>query len=155
MRSRAKEWGIDPNRIGMVGFSAGGHLVGSTCTNFEKRTYDAIDEIDRVSCRPDFGIMCYSGYFKVDDGLTPTVKTPKDTPPLFFVHATDDDVSDVENTITFYLALKRAKIDTEMQIFASGGHGFGVRPGSPCRGWTRTCTDWLRNRGVLKPPPEK
>ena len=82
----------------MVGFSAGGHLVGSTCTNFEKRSYDAIDDVDKISCRPDFGIMCYSGYFKPKrrDGLTPTVKTPKDTPPLFFVHATDDTISDVE-----------------------------------------------------------
>ena len=149
-RSKAKDWGIDPNKIGMVGFSAGGHLVGSTCTNFEKRTYDAIDDIDKISCRPDFGIMCYSGYFKVGEGLSPTVKTPKDTPPLFFVHATDDTISDVEHSVTFYLALKRAKIDSEMQIFASGGHGFGVRPGSPCHGWTRTCTDWLRTRGILK-----
>jgi acetyl esterase/lipase len=148
-RSKAKDWGIDPNKIGMVGFSAGGHLVGSTCTNFEKRTYDAIDDIDKISCRPDFGVMCYSGYFKVDDGLSPTVKTPKDTPPLFFVHATDDTISDVEHSVTFYLALKRAKIDSEMQIFAKGGHGFGVRPGSPCHGWTRTCTDWLRTRGIL------
>jgi acetyl esterase/lipase len=150
VRSRAKEWDIDPKKIGMVGFSAGGHLVGSTCTRFEERTYGSIDAIDKISCRPDFGIMLYSGYFKLNDGLSPTVKTPKDTPPLFFVHATDDTISDVENTITFYLALKRAKIDTEMQIFASGGHGFGVRPGSPCYGWTRTCRDWLMTRGILK-----
>lgn len=150
VRSKAKDWGIDPKKIGMVGFSAGGHLVGSTCTNFEKRTYDAIDDVDAISCRPDFGIMCYSGYFKVGDGLTPTVKTPKETPPLFFVHATDDTISDVEHSVSFYLALKRARIDAEMQIFASGGHGFGVRPGSPCHGWTRTCTDWLGSRGILK-----
>jgi acetyl esterase/lipase len=155
VRGRAKEWGIDPRRIGMVGFSAGGHLVGSTCTRFEERTYEPIDEIDKISCRPDFGIMCYSGYFKVNDGLTPTVKTPKDTPPLFFVHASDDTISEVEHTITFYLALKRAKIDAEMHIFASGGHGFGVRPGSPCNGWTRTCQDWLRTRGILKAEPKE
>jgi acetyl esterase/lipase len=155
VRSKAKEWGIDPNRIGMVGFSAGGHLVGSTCTRFEERTYEPIDDIDKISCRPDFGIMCYSGYFKVNDGLSPTVKTPKETPPLFFVHASDDTVSEVEHSITFYLALKRAKIDAEMQVFASGGHGFGVRPGSPCFGWTRTATDWMRNRGILKAAPGK
>ena len=149
VRAKAKEWGIDPKRIGMVGFSAGGHLVGSTCTNFDKRTYDRIDAIDDVSCRPDFGIMLYSGYFKVGDGLTPTVKTPKDTPPLFFVHATDDSVSDVEHSVAFYLALKRANVNTEMQIFASGGHGFGVRPGSPCHGWTHTSVDWMRTRGIL------
>ena len=152
VRSRAKEWGIRPDRIGMVGFSAGGHLVGSTSTRFEQRTYAAVDDVDRVSCRPDFGIMLYSGYFKVGDGLSPTVKTPKDAPPLFFVHATDDPISDVEHSVTFYLALKRAKVDCEMQIFASGGHGFGVRPGSPCFGWTRTCQDWLKARGILEAP---
>lgn len=149
VRSKAKELNLDAKRIGMVGFSAGGHLVGSTCTNFEKRTYDAIDAVDQVSCRPDFGIMLYSGYFKVEGGLTPTVKTPKDTPPLFFVHATDDTISDAEHSVAFYLALKRAKIDSEMQIFAKGGHGFGVRPGSPCFGWTRTCVDWMRQHAIL------
>lgn len=150
VRSKAKDWNLDPNRIGMVGFSAGGHLVGSTCTNFEQRTYDRIDAVDDVSCRPDFGIMLYSGYFKVGDGLTPTVKTPKGTPPLFFVHATDDPISDAEHSVAFYLALKRAKIDSELHLYASGGHGFGVRPGSPCFGWTRSCVDWLRHRAILK-----
>src|SRR5262245_39142303 len=96
VRANAKDWGIDPKRIGMVGFSAGGHLVGATCTNFEKRAYEGMDDIDKISCRPDFGIMLYSGYFKVDGGLSPTVKTPKGTPPMFFVHATDDTISDAE-----------------------------------------------------------
>src|SRR5207253_7309533 len=96
VRSKAKEWGIDPKRIGMIGFSAGGHLVGSTCTNFEKRTYEPIDAVDQISCRPDFGVMAYSGYFKAKEGLSPTVRTPPKTPPLFFVHASDDPVSEVE-----------------------------------------------------------
>lgn len=152
VRSKAKEWGIDPQRIGMVGFSAGGHLVGSTCTNFEKRAYDAIDDVDKISCRPDFGIMCYSGYFKVGDGLTPTVKTPKAAPPMFFVHASDDTISDAEHSIALYLALKRAGVNTQMLIFARGGHGFGVRTGSPCFGWTRTCVDWMRDMDLLKEP---
>src|SRR5207249_2472052 len=135
---------------------AGGHLVGSTATNFEKRTYDPIDDIDKISCRPDFGIMLYSGYFKVKEGLSPTVKTPEKTPPLFFVHASDDPISEVEHSITFYLALKRAKIDTEMHIPVSGGHGFAVRKtDKPCDGWTRDCIDWLRSQGILKPAGEK
>ncbi len=151
VRSKAKEWGIDPQRMGMVGFSAGGHLVGSTCTNFEKRTYEAIDAIDTVSCRPDFGIMAYSGYFKVKDGLSPTVGTPAATPPLFFVHASDDTISEVEHSISFYLALKRAKIDAELHVYASGGHGFGVRKSEePCTAWTESCVNWLRKKGLLK-----
>jgi acetyl esterase/lipase len=150
VRSHAKEWGIDPKRIGMIGFSAGGHLVGSTATNFEKRTYDAIDDVDKESCRPDFGIMAYSGYFKVKDGLSPTVKTPADTPPLFFVHATDDKVSDVEHSVEFYLALKRAKLTPEMHIYATGGHGFGVKQDGPCGNWPKNCEDWMRRQGVLK-----
>jgi acetyl esterase/lipase len=151
VRSKAKDWGIDPNRIGMIGFSAGGHLVGSTATNFEKRAYEPVDDVDKVSCRPDFGIMLYSGYFKVKEGLSPTVHTPDKTPPLFFVHASDDTISDVEHSVTFYLALKRAKIDAELHVYASGGHGFAVRQlGGPSDSWTRTCTDWLRNRGILK-----
>ena len=139
----------------MVGFSAGGHLVGASCTNFGKRAYEPIDDIDRISCRPDFGIMCYSGYFKVKDGLSPTVKTPADAPPLFFVHASDDTISDVEHSVAFYLALKRAKIDAELHIYATGGHGFGVRPGSPCANWTKTCTDWMHTHKLLGPNAKK
>lgn len=66
-----------------------------------------------------------------------------------FVHASDDTISGAEHSVTFYLALKQARVDTEMQIFAKGGHGFGVRPGNPCFGWTRTSVDWLRNRGIV------
>lgn len=150
VRSRAREWGLDPNKIGMVGFSAGGHLVGATCTNFEKRAYEPIDEVDKISCRPDFGIMCYSGYFQVKDGLSPTVKTPRETPPLMFVHATDDAISDVEHSVAFYLALKRAKLDVAMHLYATGGHGFGVRPGSPCHSWTGLAIEWLRTKAILK-----
>jgi acetyl esterase/lipase len=152
VRSRAKEWGIDPKHIGMVGFSAGGHLVGSTATSFEKRAYEPIDETDKASCRPDFGIMAYSGYFKPKDKeLSPTVHTPADCPPLFFVHASDDPVSEVENTIAFYLALKRAKIDAEMHIFATGGHGFAARKiGQPVDAWTTNCENWMRKLGFLK-----
>src|SRR5262249_28424731 len=130
-----------------------GHLVGSTATSFERRTYEAVDEVDRVSCRPDFGIMLYSGYFKVKEGLSPTVHTPEKSPPLFFVHASDDPISDVEHSITFYLALKRAKIDTELHVYASGGHGFAVRKvDQPCAAWTQSCIYWLKQQGLLQPP---
>ena len=150
LRSKAKEWNINPKSIGMVGFSAGGHLVGSTCTNFEKRTYAPIDAVDKVGCRPDFGIMCYSGYFKVGDGLTPTVKTPVDAPPMFFVHAKDDAISEAAHSIAFHKALKDAGANAQILLFDTGGHGFGVRRGSPCFGWTKTCAAWMRKQGVFK-----
>lgn len=147
VRSSAAEWNLDPNKIGMVGFSAGGHLVGATATRFEQRTYAAIDDVDKVSCRPDFGVMCYSGYFQVsDDGaLSPTVRTPATAPPLLFVHATDDPISSVEHSLTFFRALKRAGVRTELHAYSAGGHGFGVRDvGLPCVGWTERCREWLK-----------
>lgn len=149
-RSKAVEWGINPKKIGMVGFSAGGHLVGSTATHHDLRTYDPVDEIDKISCRPDFAAMLYSGYFKVKEGLSPTIREAAGTPPLFIVHATDDPVSDVEHSVTMYVAMKRAGIPIEMHVYAEGGHGFGVRKvGHPCETWTDRCVDWLKTRGIL------
>jgi acetyl esterase/lipase len=153
VRSRAKEWGIDPKKIGMVGFSAGGHLVGATATNFGKRAYEPLDDIDKVSCRPDFAIMLYSGYFKVKDKdeLSPTIRVIAETPPMFLVHASDDPISAVDHSVTMYLAMKRAGVPAEMHIYATGGHGFGVRKvDHPCATWTERCVDWLGKQGILK-----
>jgi acetyl esterase/lipase len=151
VRSRAKDWGLDPGRIGMVGFSAGGHLVAATATNYEKRMYDPVDEADRISCRPDFAVPVYSGYFKVKDGLSPTIREAAGTPPLLIIHATDDAVSDVEHSVTLYLAMKRAGVPVEMHVYATGGHGFGVRKvGHPCQTWTDRCVEWMRSQGILK-----
>ncbi len=153
VRSKAKEWGIDPQKIGMVGFSAGGHLAGATATNFDRRTYESVDEVDKVSCRPDFAIMLYSGYLKVKDKdeLSPDLRVSARTPPILLVHATDDPISQVDHSVIMYLALKRAGISTEMHLYASGGHGFGVRKSDfPCSTWTDRCVDWLRSQGFLK-----
>jgi acetyl esterase/lipase len=159
VRSRAAEWNIDPQRIGIVGFSAGGHLAISTATHFDQRAYEAIDEIDRVSCRPDFAIAVYPGYLIEQnpagkeinrDALAPYIRIPKDTPPIFLVHATDDPVAGVENSVVMYLALKRAGVATELHSFARGGHGFGVRKSSlPCSTWKERCVAWLRDQGLL------
>jgi acetyl esterase/lipase len=151
VRSRAAEWGIDPAKIGIVGFSAGGHLAGATATNYEKRAYEAVDDIDQQSCRPDFAIPLYSGYFKVKDGLSPTIKEAAGTPPLFIVHASDDPISEVEHSVTFYLAMKRAGVSAELHVYATGGHGFGVRKvGHPCEGWTDRSVEWLKKQGFLR-----
>jgi acetyl esterase/lipase len=153
VRSKAREWGIDPKKIGMVGFSAGGHLVGATATNFEKRTYEPVDDVDRISCRPDFAVMLYSGYFKVKDRdeLSPTIRVTAHAPPLFFVHATDDPVSEVDHSVTMYMAMKRAGVSAELHVYATGGHGFGVRKVEhPCATWTERCVDWLRKQRILE-----
>jgi acetyl esterase/lipase len=154
VRSKAKEWAIDPHRIGMVGFSAGGHLVGATATNFTRRSYAPIDDIDKTSCRPDFGVMLYSGYLwdKDKDQLARHIHIPPDTPPLLLVHASDDNISAVDNSVVMYLALKRAGAKAELHVYATGGHGFAVREvGAPCSTWTRRCVDWLESLGILKP----
>lgn len=151
VRSRAAEWGIDPAKIGMVGFSAGGHLVGATAANYEVRAYEPIDEVDKVSCRPDFAVMLYSGYFKVKDDLSPTIRRAAGAPPMFLVHATDDTISDAEHSVMMYRAMKQAGVPVELHVYATGGHGFGVRKVEhPCVTWTDRCVEWLRKHGMLK-----
>jgi acetyl esterase/lipase len=157
VRSRAGEWGIDPNRIGMVGFSAGGHLTLATATGFAKRLYQPIDAIDQVSCRPDFAIACYSGYLKPKDrdGIRADLHIPPDTPPIFLAHASDDRESYggsiAENSAFMYLALKRAGIPTELHIFATGDHDFGVRQNEKLpSSWTGLCVKWLSSRDLLR-----
>jgi acetyl esterase/lipase len=154
VRSKAKEWGIDPQRIGMVGFSAGGQLAIATATSFEKRTYEASDDIDKVSCRPDFAIAAYSGYLKAKDKdeLAPGLRIPADTPPIFLVHGGADIISPPEHSVVMYLALKRAGVPAELHIYAGAAHDFAVRKvDHPCSTWTNRCIDWLGNQGFLKP----
>jgi acetyl esterase/lipase len=158
VRSRAAEWGIDPNRIGIVGFSAGGHLAIATATNFPKRLYDPIDAVDQVSCRPNFAIGCYSGYLKAKDKdeIAPAIKIPVDTPPIFLAHTSDDRESYggslSENSALMYIALKRAGVPAELHIFATGDHDFGVRQNEKLpSSWTQVCVRWLRHHGLLKP----
>jgi len=158
VRSRAAEWGIHPKRIGMVGFSVGGHLALATATGFAKRTYEPIDAVDQVSCRPDFAVLCYSGYLKANgkDEIWPGLHIPADTPPILLTHASNDNQSYggslPENSVIMYLALKRAGIPAELHIYATGDHGYGVRQDEKLpSSWPQLCVTWLRSQGLLKP----
>jgi acetyl esterase/lipase len=154
VRSRAREWGIDPTHIGMVGFSAGGHLVVATATSFAKPSYEPIDAIDQVSCRPDFGIAVYSGYLKAKDRdeLAPGLHVPAGTPPIFLAHGGDDLISPPEHSVVLYRACRHAGVPAELHIYAGAAHDFGVRPSDrPCSTWMRSCADWLKQQGFLKP----
>jgi acetyl esterase/lipase len=156
VRSKAAEWGIDPKRIGIVGFSAGGHLAVATATSFEKRAYERIDAVDDVSCRPDFAVACYPGYLKArdKDEIRPGLHIPADTPPILLTHASDDREShggsNAEHSVFMYLALKRAGIPAELHIYATGDHDFGVRQNEKLpSSWTELCVKWLRSLGLF------
>jgi acetyl esterase/lipase len=152
VRSKASDWKLDPRRIGILGFSAGGHLAAAVSTNFDKRAYDATDAIDKVSCRPDFVVLVYPAYLVARNGkeLNPDIRVRKDCPPMFFVHAGDDNVK-AENSVLLYLALRRVKVPAELHVYATGGHGFGLRPSKQsCSTWPSRCADWMRSQGFLK-----
>lgn len=152
VRSRAKEWGIDPNRIGVLGFSAGGHLAAALSNNFEKREYDSIDESDGVSCRPDFAVIIYPGYLAQraqNDAVSPELKISSQTPPTFLVQTEDDPVR-VENSVSYYVALKNGKVPAEMHLYSSGGHGYGLRQSDKTvTGWPKLVETWMRSQKIL------
>jgi acetyl esterase/lipase len=153
VRHRAAGWGLDARRIGVLGFSAGGHLVAALSTNFDTRTYDAVDDADKVSCRPDFTLLIYPAYLtsKSDHGpvLAPELNVTANTPPSFLIQAEDDSVG-VENSLVYYAALRAARVPAEAHLFPIGGHGYGLRPTpKPITGWPRLAEPWLRSLGVL------
>jgi len=153
IRSKSAALGIDAQRIGVVGFSAGGHLAIATATRYAERTYAPVDDVDKVSCRPDFAVAVYSGYLKAKeaDTLAPGLQVPPSAPPVFLVHGNDDIVSPPEHSVVMYLALKRAGIPTELHVYANTTHDFGVRrTGRPYATWTDACVLWLRDQGLLK-----
>ena len=152
VRSKAKEWELDPNRIGMLGFSAGGHLTAWASTNFDKRSYEPIDDVDKVSCRPDFGVLVYPGGVaaKDGDGLSPEIPVTKETPPSFITVAADDKGS-AESSVRMFQALRKAGVPAELHIYVAGGHGFGLRPSDKaCSTWPQRCADWMKAQGLLK-----
>jgi acetyl esterase/lipase len=153
VRAMHKELGIDPKRVGMLGFSAGGHLTACACL-MKKRMYDAIDKADEASSHePNFGLLVYPGGV-IDKGgaLKPELVVTKDSPPMFFAHSSDDPVSS-ENSVALYLALKKNNVPAELHLYASGGHGYGMRKTEhPCAKWPDRTADWMKARGLLDKP---
>src|SRR6202790_2459709 len=152
VRSHAAEWHIDPKRVGVLGFSAGGHLAAALSTHFEKRLYDTVDVADQVSCRPDFAVIVYPGYLAIEEqnfAGNADIHPTEETPPSFIVQAEDDPVH-VENSTVYFLALKNAKVPAEMHIYAQGGHGYGLRRTElPVTGWPQVVGTWLRTIQIL------
>ena len=171
VRSRAEEWNINPGRIGILGFSAGGHLASTAGTHFHKGRTDTKDPIDRVSCRPDFMVLIYpvisliewcahSGSRwnllgdkpdeKLVENLSNERQVTSETPPTFLVHTYEDKGVPAENSIYFYLALRKAKVPAEMHIYQKGSHGFGLgKKHSAVSSWPPRCADWMRGLGLL------
>jgi acetyl esterase/lipase len=153
VRQHAAEWKIDPNRVGVLGFSAGGHLSAALSTNYSERTYTAVDDADKQSCKPDFAVIIYPGYLALADknyALAPELKIDANTPPTFLLQAEDDPVH-VENALVYFQALSNAKVSSELHVYAKGGHGYGLRPTAlPVTGWPSLVEKWLHTIGVLK-----
>ncbi len=154
-REHAAEWHIDPHRIGVLGFSAGGHLAAAVSTHFAERLYAPVDAADNLSCRPDFAVVIYPGYLALaDQNFAPNaeIHPTSETPPTFVLQAEDDPVH-VENAVVYFMALKNAKVPAELHVYAEGGHGYGLRRTAlPVTGWPDLVDTWLRTIKVLPAP---
>lgn len=152
-RANAKDWNIDPQRIGILGFSAGGETAGLAAVLHAQRQYAASDGIDQVSSRPDFAALIYPGGFIQKDKpqtLPDYIKVDATTPPMFFAHSADDGVP-VDNSVLLFTELRSAKVSAELHVYASGGHGYGIRKtGHQCNSWPLRLEDWMRGQGWLK-----
>jgi acetyl esterase/lipase len=155
VRSHAAEWHVDPHRVGVLGFSAGAHLAAALSTHFDRRLYDRIDAADDLSCRPDFAVIVYPGYLALAEknfAPNPDIPVTAQTPPSFIVQAEDDPVH-VENAVVYFMALKNAKVPAELHVYASGGHGYGLRRTAlPVTTWPSGVETWLHTIGMLPPP---
>ena len=173
VRARAAEWNVDPRRLGVIGFSAGGHLASTTGTHFDAGNPASADPIERANARPDFMLLIYP-VITMRDSITHggsrrnligadaapelvrllsnETQVSRETPPTFIVHSTDDKAVPVENALLFYQALKRNAVPAELHVFEHGGHGFGLAPSDPVlSAWTTICEAWMRRHGWLTP----
>ena len=153
VRSQAARWHINPQKIGVLGFSAGGHMVAAISTHFEKRLYPAVDAADNESCRPDFAVALYPGHLALREkafALNPDIQVTGRTPPTFLLQAEDDPVDPVENSLVYYSALRKAGVAAEIHLYVKGGHAFGLRPTkSPITRWPQLVETWLTTLGMI------
>lgn len=162
VRQHAAEWHVDPHKVGVIGFSAGGHLVAAVSTHFGERTYRPVDAADVLSRRPDFAIAVYPGHIWAhedesratrnaeDLSLRPDIRVRADTPPTFLLQAENDEVDTVEQSLAYYVALQKAGVPTEMHLYAKGGHAFGLRATNlPIGHWPQLVEQWLQSIGML------
>ncbi|HJP98775.1 MAG TPA: alpha/beta hydrolase [Rhodanobacteraceae bacterium] len=151
VRFHAARWHIDPHKVGVLGFSAGGYLVAEASTNFNRKLYKPVDAADSESARPDFAMAIYPGHLALDDGkLNPNVPVSRETPPTFLVQAEDDYTDGVNQSLVYYAALAKARVPAEMHLYAHGGHAFGLRRTRlPITRWPRLAGAWLRTIGVI------
>jgi acetyl esterase/lipase len=177
VRLNAVKWHIDPQKIGVLGFSAGGHLSAAMSTHFEKRLYPAVDAADKESCRPDFAVVIYPGHLSLSAAewdarqgakklalphpdrlaqadeslaLNPDLHITRQTPPTFLLQAEDDHVDNVNDSLAYYIALKRVGVPVEMHLYAHGGHAFGLRPTKfPITEWPQLVETWLTTIGMI------
>lgn len=154
VRQHAAEWHIDPHRIGVMGFSAGGHLVAALSAHTEKRVYHPVDGADELSCRPDFEVAVYPAFLAMPEqnfAPNPDVKVTEKNPPVFIVQTEDDPV--VESATVYFMELKKAKVPAELHLYAKGGHGYGLRHTDlPVTSWPQLVEVWMHTIGVLPAP---
>lgn len=154
VRYHASQWQVDPHKIGVLGFSAGGHLVADLSTHWGKRSYAPVDEADKESCRPDFAVALYPGHMRENTTkefeLNPTLPVTRNTPSTFLLQAEDDPVDDPENALVYYIALQKAGVPAELHYYAHGGHAFGLRrTNSPITQWPQLVERWLGSIGMI------
>jgi acetyl esterase/lipase len=174
VRLRAAEWQINPHKIGVLGFSAGGHLSAAISTYYKKRLYPPVDAADRESCRPDFAVVIYPGHLSIaaaewdakqgakkfvlhypatadrDLGVNPDIPVTRETPPTFLLQAEEDHVDSVYDSLAYYIALKKAEVPAEMHLYAQGGHAFGLRRTKlPITEWPQLVERWLGTIGMI------